>query len=149
MRPALLLAIASLALAAPADGVVLCAKQRTDGTFSASVKLREVCRPNETALAAPALNPSIPFELAVPIPSTTSTSTSSTTTTTITPPSCAEQGSFGCQQADSCVLGGMCASTDLGLVCIDSVASGDSCEESAECPLNYACWSGSCWELCR
>jgi len=45
-----LVALAVFAVAATADAVVLCAKPKRDGTFSSSVKLREVCRDRETQL---------------------------------------------------------------------------------------------------
>lgn len=75
-----------------ASGAVLCAKQRSDGTFSSSVKIREACRAKEVLLAPEAVG----FCCAA---STTSTSTSSTslacpTTTTLGNPGCV--AGFGC-----------------------------------------------------
>jgi len=54
MRAVLLTAIV-LALAVPAESVVLCAKQRSDGTFSSTVKIRETCAGREVALDPVAL----------------------------------------------------------------------------------------------
>jgi len=39
-----------LAALTSAHAIVLCAKQRSDGTFNAAVKIREACRPSETQL---------------------------------------------------------------------------------------------------
>lgn len=52
---AVLLTVVVLASAAPAESVVLCAKQRSDGTFSSTVKIREACAGREVALDPAAL----------------------------------------------------------------------------------------------
>ncbi len=44
------MAVFVLALTIPANAVVLCAKQRSDGTFNTSVKIREVCKTREVEL---------------------------------------------------------------------------------------------------
>lgn len=48
-------AIALLAIPATSTGVVLCARQRGDGTFSSTIKIREHCSGRETALDLAAL----------------------------------------------------------------------------------------------
>jgi hypothetical protein len=114
MRTAVLLSLV-VALAAPAQSAVLCVKQRRDGSLSESVKLRDVCRSNERALAAPAIDPTTPLELALPVPSTTTTSTTSTTSTTL-PLTEAEAACVGAAHGQPCVTatcfgGGHCRST--------------------------------------
>src|SRR5437879_5862237 len=48
--------LAALALAASsARAVVLCARARSDGTFSTTLKVRELCKSSETQLAPGAL----------------------------------------------------------------------------------------------
>ena len=44
--------VATLMVASSAEAVVLCAKPRSDGTFSTSVKVREACKAGETQLDA-------------------------------------------------------------------------------------------------
>lgn len=51
----LALAVCAVFGAYPARAVVLCAKQRPDGTFNSSVKIREACRASEVALDPVAL----------------------------------------------------------------------------------------------
>ena len=50
LAAAISLSVLVLALAIPANAVVLCAKQRKDDTFNTSVKIREVCKTRETQL---------------------------------------------------------------------------------------------------
>jgi hypothetical protein len=54
-RVAILAATVLSAAASVASGVVLCAKQRADGTFNSSVKIREACQGRETELDPAAL----------------------------------------------------------------------------------------------
>jgi len=48
-------ALAYVAAAVPADAAVLCGKQRSDGTFNSSVRIREACKARETQLDPVAL----------------------------------------------------------------------------------------------
>jgi len=78
MRTVLLLV--ALVMAGTAQAAMLCARPRSDGTFSTTVKLREACRPSEVELGIVTLQP---LRLFGPTTTTsTSTSTSSTTSTT-------------------------------------------------------------------
>lgn len=108
----LAIVIVAIGLAIPVDAAVLCVKLRRDGSMSDSVRLRAICRSNERALAAPAIDPSTPLELALPVPSTTTTSTTSTTSTTLTE---AEAACVGAALGQPCVTttcfdGGHCRS---------------------------------------
>jgi hypothetical protein len=47
---ALVIASAVLGSVSSAHAVVLCARQKADGTFNSSVRIREACRPTETQL---------------------------------------------------------------------------------------------------
>jgi hypothetical protein len=52
---AISVSVLSLTFALPVDAVVLCAKQRSDGTFNSSVRIREACKSRETQLDPVAL----------------------------------------------------------------------------------------------
>ena len=52
---AIAVAMCWLTLGAVANAAVLCARPRTDGTFNASVRIREMCRANERQLDPSAL----------------------------------------------------------------------------------------------
>jgi hypothetical protein len=47
---AISMSVLVLVLTIPANAVVLCAKQRSDGTFNSSVRIREACKSRETQL---------------------------------------------------------------------------------------------------
>jgi hypothetical protein len=84
--------LAALLATGTAQAAMLCARPRADGTFSATVKIREACRPNEVELGIITLDP-----LRLSGPPTTSTSVTSTSTTsssitTTTLPSCGSSG---------------------------------------------------------
>lgn len=118
-----------------ASGAVLCAKQRSNGTFSSSVKIREACRAKEVQLAPEAVG----FCCAA---ATTSTSTSSTslacpTTTTLGNPGCV--GGFGC--GFQCPNGQMCADPGNGqCACTGPVLCGGQYSAcGGECPVGQAC----------
>src|SRR4030095_6746319 len=88
-----------------ASGAVLCAKQRNDGTFSSSVKIREACHAKEVQLAPEAVG----FCCAASTSATTSTSTSTTslacpTTTTLGIPDCTTGAGCGfpCFNGQTC-----------------------------------------------
>jgi hypothetical protein len=71
--------IAALVLTVtPARAVVLCARQRPDGTFNTSVKIREMCKPAETQLDPVVLGLQGPPGVCM-----CPTTTTSTTTTTL------------------------------------------------------------------
>ena len=125
-------------LAARADGAVLCAKQRADGTFHTAVKIREVCHPNEVTLTPDAVGFCC---TATTTTTTTATSTSQQcpTTTTLGAPDCGGDPAFFCggQCPDSQTCGddgnGHCAC--LGpLHCggADNFCGGD-------CPVGQSC----------
>ena len=76
MRTALLLV--AVMLTGTAHAAMLCARPRSDGTFSTTVKLREACKGNEVEIGIVTLQP---LRLFGP----TTTSTSSTTSTTLPP----------------------------------------------------------------
>ena len=61
-----------------AQAAMVCARPRSDGTFSTTLKLREACKPNEVEIGIVTLQP---LRLFGP----TTTSTSSTTSTTFPP----------------------------------------------------------------
>ena len=73
------LATALLLTADAANAAVLCAKQRSDGTFSSSVKIREACRAREVQLAPQ----DVGFCCSAPTTSTTVTTSTSTTSSTM------------------------------------------------------------------
>lgn len=45
----------ALGVTLPVSAVALCAKQRSDGTFNSSVRIREACKAREAQLDPPAL----------------------------------------------------------------------------------------------
>ena len=65
-----------------AQAAMVCARPRSDGTFSTTLKLREACKPNEVEIGIVTLQPLRLFG-----PTTTSSSTTSTTL-----PSCGPSG---------------------------------------------------------
>lgn len=83
MRKAILAIVVALGVQNAAAAAVLCARAKPDGSFSASVKVREVCRGAETELGILSL---APLRVGEPSPSTTTTTTSSTTTSTTLSP---------------------------------------------------------------
>jgi hypothetical protein len=74
--------LAALLVTGTAQAAMVCARPRSDGTFSTTLKLREACKPNEVEIGIVTLQP-----LRLYGPTTTS---SSTTTSTI--PSCGPSG---------------------------------------------------------
>jgi hypothetical protein len=66
-----------VALTGTAHSAMLCARPRSDGTFSTSIKLREACKPSEVELGIVTLDP-----LRLHGPTTTSSTTTSTSSTT-------------------------------------------------------------------
>jgi hypothetical protein len=72
--------LVALAATGTAQAAMVCARPRSDGTFSTTLKLREACKPNEVEIGIVTLQP---LRLFGPTStSVTSTSTSSTTSTT-------------------------------------------------------------------
>ena len=121
-----------------ATAAVLCAKQRSDGTFSSSVKIREACHAKEVQLAPEAVG----FCCAASTSSTISTSTSTTspacpTTTTLGIPDCTTGAGCGfpCFNGQTCTDqgGGACA-------CMGPVQCGGTFSVcGGECPGGQAC----------
>jgi hypothetical protein len=78
-----LVLLVALVATGTAQAAMLCARPRSDGTFSTTVKLREACKGNEVEIGIVSLQP---LRLFGP----TTTSTSSTTSTTL--PTCPSGG---------------------------------------------------------
>jgi hypothetical protein len=116
-----------------ASGAVLCAKQRSDGTFGSTVKIREVCRAKEVQLAPQ----DVGFCCSATTTSTTSTSLGCPTTTTLGIPDC--QAGAGC--GFPCFNGQTC--TDQGggqCACTGPVQCGGTFSVcGGECPVGQAC----------
>src|SRR6185295_3644698 len=92
---------ATLTLAPDAAiGAALCAKQRSDGTFGSSVKIREACRAKEVQLAPQ----DVGFCCSATTTITTSTSLVCATTTTLGVPDCdaGEGCGFLCRDGRTC-----------------------------------------------
>jgi hypothetical protein len=128
------LAIALLLASEAANAAVLCAKQRSDGTFSSSVKIRTACRAREVQLAPQ----DVGFCCSAATTSTTSSSLACPTTTTLGNPGC-QSGIGGC--GFPCFNGQTC--TDQGggqCACTGPVQCGGQFSVcGGECPLGQAC----------
>ena len=77
-----LVLVVALLATGTAHAAMVCARPRSDGTFSTTLKLREACKPNEVEIGIVTLQPLRLFG-----PTTTSSSTTSTTI-----PSCGSSG---------------------------------------------------------
>jgi hypothetical protein len=131
-------------LAAAADGAVLCAKPKRDGSFNGGVKVREACKPGELQLA--------PADVDFCCP--TSTTVTTTTTTSLCPPvttstlgvsDCGQPPTFCgglCANARACVAdtSGICSCTGPELPC-GVVTFRGTC--GGTCPTGFACGSFS------
>lgn len=88
--------VALVSITASVEAAVLCARQKADGTFNASVKIRETCRPKETQLDPAALSlQGPPGPQGEPGVCACSTTTTTTVTTTTIPPGTAVDPSTG------------------------------------------------------
>jgi hypothetical protein len=116
-----------------ANAAVLCAKQRSDGTFSASVKIREGCRAKEVQLAPQ----DVGFCCSATTTSTSTTSLACPTTTTLGNPGCV--AGFGC--GFQCPNGQMCMDTGGGQCgCAGPVLCGGQYSAcGGECPAGQTC----------
>ena len=103
--------VVAIMLTGTAQAAMVCARPRSDGTFSTTLKLREACKPNEVEIGIVTLDP-----LRLSGPPTTSTSVTSTSTTsssitTTTLPSCGPSGRLvggvcwytAADEADNCI----------------------------------------------
>ena len=138
MKSRLLPALACAALVISgtiAEAAVLCAKQKKDGTFSTTVKIREICKPSETQLA--------PENVGFCCGSSTTTTTAvCPTTTTLGIPSCVGSPSSICTNLP-CPGGQLCG---------DDGSGGCRCTGPLHCGGNDNfcggnCTSGSCQQL--
>lgn len=129
-----------------ANGAVLCAKARKDGTFGSSLRIRETCTKREVEVHPAALGFCCePSSTTTAVTTTTSSVTSSVcptfTTTTLGVPDCGGDGAtcFGlCPNALACVpdrLGG-CSCTGPELSC-QVVSAGGAC--GGTCPEGLTC----------
>ncbi len=129
--------LAAALLFAPnaANAAVLCAKQRSDGTFSSSVKIREVCRAKEVQLAPQ----DVGFCCSATTTSTTSTSLACPTTTTLGAPDCSIGG--GVCGLYPCFNGQTCTDTGGGVCgCTGPVQCGGPFSVcGGECPGGLTC----------
>ena len=127
--------LAATLMLAPAatSAAVLCAKQRSDGTFSSSVKIREACRAREVQLAPQ----DVGFCCSATTTSTTSTSVACPSTTTLGNPGCV--GGFGC--GFQCSNGQMCSDVGSGQCgCAGPVLCGGNYSAcGGECPVGQEC----------
>jgi hypothetical protein len=130
------LVLAAMLALAPdtATAAALCAKRRSDGTFSSSVKIREACRAKEVQLAPQ----DVGFCCSVTTTSTTSSSLACPTMTTLGVPDC--QSGVGCG-FQNCRNGQTC--TDQGglqCACTGPVQCGGLFSVcGGECPLGQTC----------
>jgi hypothetical protein len=143
MRHLMAIFVVGLLLAESSAAAVLCTKPRKDGRLNGSVKIRDVCKPNERAIAPEDVG------FCCDGPSTTSTTSTSTTTvscpihttTSLGVPDCGGSDvCFGlCANARECVPGaGGCACTGAELPCgvVTAVgACGGTCPAGSVCQL--------------
>src|SRR5581483_6618720 len=122
----------AMVLVASGHAAVLCAKPKKYGTFNASVKVREVCKPNEVQLAPEQVGVCCTTTTTTSTSTTRTTSTSTSTTTTLPTRCCAVSSETACADIPNATatndcnsLGGTLASA--GLFC--NGATGQ-CEES-------------------
>lgn len=114
-----------------ADAAVLCAKRRRDGTLSATVRVREVCRPSQEQV--------VPEDVGISCSASTTTSTMAPsqcpTTSTILAPPC-----FG-SQAGVCFNGQDCVMTEPSFFECQGPARCGAAQHycGGECPLGEAC----------
>lgn len=155
--------VAVLAAAHSAIAVVLCARPRPDGTFSANVKIRELCTSRETVLNPSVLGLQGPKGDPGTCGCSTTTSTVSTTTTTLVG-TCSFRGTPCTSDADCRILG-ICnpygapecfqtcstnADCRQGMTCFTSMELGSACAgcsgNDALCPSNAQCNGNDCMQ---
>jgi hypothetical protein len=130
-----------LAIVTSARSAVLCAKPRKDGTFSSSVKIREVCKPSEVQLQPDALGFCCGMTTTTSFATTSSCPSTSTTTTL---PRC-DPADQACAFNGVCTNGHTC-STSSGQCACDGpppecgqwgiVACGGTCPTGQSCALD-------------
>jgi hypothetical protein len=126
-----------LALATPVVGVMLCARPRTDGTYNATVKIRELCKPSERQLDPVALGLQGPQgpqgEPGVCECSTTTTNTTppASTTFSVTSTTCSTVTTGSIYNLCGVNACGSLATCPTGMTCTD----GPPCQCSSAQPV--------------
>jgi hypothetical protein len=120
-----------LVWSASADAAVLCAKHRANGSFNATVKIREACRPSETLLGPE----SVGFCCGA-----TTTSTSTSVTTTLVCPTTTTLGAPDCGGNPPAFCGGLCPG---GQDCVDGGSGSCVCSGPFHCGVQNFC-GGDC-----